>query len=120
MRVGLVCPYAWDVPGGVRTHVADLALTLAELGHDVSVLAPAEDPRSLPTWVVDGGRPVALPYNGSVAKVTLGFGTTRRIRSWIREGEVGVLHGAAPVARGLSLIARWARSGARVGSWHCS
>ena len=25
MKVGLVCPYSWDVPGGVRSHVADLA-----------------------------------------------------------------------------------------------
>jgi len=120
VRIGLVCPYAWDVPGGVRTHVSDLALTLAEGGHEVSVLAPAEDPSALPSWVVDGGRPVALPYNGSVAKVTLGFRTTRRIRSWIREGAFDVLHVHEPVAPGLSLIALWAANGPMVGTWHSS
>ena len=26
MRVGLVCPYTWDVPGGVQAHVRDLGL----------------------------------------------------------------------------------------------
>ncbi len=44
MKVGLVCPYSWDVPGGVRSHVADLAMTLGDHGHDVSVLAPVDDP----------------------------------------------------------------------------
>lgn len=120
MRVGLVCPYAWDVPGGVRSHVSDLAVTLAERGHEVSVLAPAEDPDLLPSWVVDGGRPVSVPYNGSVAKVTFGFRTTRRIRSWIREGEFDVLHVHEPVAPGLSLIALWAANGPIVGTWHSS
>ena len=24
MRVGLVCPYAWDSPGGVAAHIEDL------------------------------------------------------------------------------------------------
>jgi len=25
MRIGLVCPYTWEVPGGVREHVSGLA-----------------------------------------------------------------------------------------------
>ena len=50
MRVGLVCPYSWDVPGGVRSHVADLAVALQDHGHDISVLAPVEDPADLPPW----------------------------------------------------------------------
>lgn len=120
MRIGLVCPYAWDVPGGVRSHVSDLALTLQERGHQVSVLAPADDPGDLPAWVVDGGRPVSVPYNGSVAKVTFGLKTTRRVRTWIRDGEFDVLHVHEPVAPGLSLIALWAADGPLVGTWHSS
>ena len=42
MRIGLVCPYQWDVPGGVQYHVRDLARTLRDLGHYVEVLTPAE------------------------------------------------------------------------------
>ena len=40
MRIGLVCPYQWDVPGGVQYHVRDLARTLRGLGHHVEVLTP--------------------------------------------------------------------------------
>ena len=28
MRVGLVCPYAWDTPGGVAAHIDDLRTAL--------------------------------------------------------------------------------------------
>ena len=44
MRVGIVCPYTWDVPGGVQAHVRDLSETLIGLGHEVSVLTPVDDP----------------------------------------------------------------------------
>ena len=47
MRIGLVCPYQWDVPGGVQYHVRDLARTLRGLGHHVEVLTPAEHEESL-------------------------------------------------------------------------
>jgi phosphatidylinositol alpha-mannosyltransferase len=32
MKVGLVCPYSWDVPGGVQEHIRDLAEALMDLG----------------------------------------------------------------------------------------
>ena len=32
MRIGLVCPYQWDVPGGVQYHVRDLARDAARPG----------------------------------------------------------------------------------------
>ena len=47
MRIGLVCPYQWDVPGGVQYHVRDLAETLRGMGHHVEVLTPAEREESL-------------------------------------------------------------------------
>jgi len=42
VRVGIVCPYTWDVPGGVQAHVRDLADSLLALGHEVSVLTPVQ------------------------------------------------------------------------------
>ena len=84
MKIGLVCPYTWDTPGGVRSHVADLALTLQEHGHTVSVLAPVDDPSLLPPWVVDGGRAVAVPYNGAVARMNFGIKAANSVRRWVR------------------------------------
>lgn len=52
MRIGIVCPYSWDVPGGVQFHIRDLAEYFIRLGHEVSVLAPADDDTPLPPYVV--------------------------------------------------------------------
>ena len=73
MKIGIVCPYAWDVPGGVQFHVRDLAAHLIALGHEVSVLAPADDDTPVPPYVVVAGRAVPVPYNGSVARLNFGF-----------------------------------------------
>jgi phosphatidylinositol alpha-mannosyltransferase len=120
MKVGLVCPYSWDVPGGVRSHVADLAVALSDHGHDVSVLAPVDDPADLPSWVADGGRPIAIRYNGSVARLSFGVKATRRVRAWIREGDFDVLHVHEPVAPSLSILALWVARGPIVATWHSS
>ena len=120
MKIGIVCPYSWDAPGGVRSHVADLALALMGHGHEVSVLAPVDDGIDLPEWVVNGGRPVAVPYNGSVARVNFGFGATRAVRRWIQEGDFDVLHVHEPVAPGLSMLACWVARGPMVATWHSS
>jgi len=61
MKVGIVCPYSWDVPGGVQFHVRDLAEVLTSRGYDVSVLAPADDDTPLPPYVVPAGRAVPVP-----------------------------------------------------------
>lgn len=120
MRIGLVCPYAWDVPGGVRSHVSDLAVTLRSRGHHVDVLAPAEDDVDLPEWVTDGGRPVAVPYNGSVARLSFGVKATRRVRAWIRQGDFDIVHIHEPLAPSLSVLTCWAARGPLVATWHSS
>lgn len=120
LRIGLVCPYAWDVPGGVRSHVSDLAITLRSRGHFVDVLAPVEEDEALPEWVTDGGRPVAVPYNGSVARLSFGVKATRHVRSWIRQGDFDIVHIHEPLAPSLSLLTCWAARGPLVATWHSS
>ena len=43
IKIGMVCPYGWDTPGGVQSHMRDLAEYLIGEGHFVSVLAPISD-----------------------------------------------------------------------------
>lgn len=120
MRIGIVCPYAWDVPGGVQVHVRDLAETLIARGHEVSVLTPVDDPDTLPPYAQDGGRPRAVPYNGSVARLTFGVRATQRVRRWIREGDFDVVHVHEPLAPSLSALACWAARGPIVATVHSS
>ena len=120
MRIGIVCPYAWDVPGGVQFHVRDLAEHLIRLGHQVSVLTPSDDDTPLPPYVVSAGRAVPVPYNGSVARLTFGFLSASRVRRWLREGGFEVLHIHEPVTPSLSILACWAATGPIVATFHTS
>lgn len=120
LKVGIVCPYAWDSPGGVQFHIRDLRDALEREGHSVSVLAPAEDEDDLPDYVVSTGKPVAVRYNGSVARLNLGIRSTRRLREWIRTGDFDVMHVHEPISPGISAVAIWAAQGPIVATWHSS
>ncbi|WP_171170248.1 glycosyltransferase family 4 protein [Streptomyces sp. I05A-00742] len=120
MRIGIVCPYSWDVPGGVQFHIRDLAEHLIRLGHEVSVLAPADDETPLPPFVVSAGRAVPVPYNGSVARLNFGFLSAARVRRWLHEGDFDVIHIHEPTSPSLGLLACWAAQGPIVATFHTS
>ncbi|WP_030616100.1 glycosyltransferase family 4 protein [Streptomyces sclerotialus] len=120
MRIGIVCPYSWDVPGGVQFHIRDLAEHLIRLGHEVSVLAPADDETPLPPYVVSAGRAVPVPYNGSVARLNFGFLSAARVRRWLHDGAFEVIHIHEPASPSLGLLACWAAQGPIVATFHTS
>jgi phosphatidylinositol alpha-mannosyltransferase len=118
MRIGIVCPYSLDVPGGVQLHVRDLAETLIGMGHQVSVLAPADEEAQLAPYVVPAGKAMAVPYNGSVARLNFGLRSAARVRRWLRKGDFEVLHVHEPMAPSISLLAVMAYSGPVVATFH--
>ncbi len=120
MRIGMVCPYAWDVPGGVRSHVADLTAELRQRGHYVDILAPVDDDSRVAHEVTNGGKPVAVRYNGSIARLNFGLRATRQARKWIQEGDFDLIHVHEPMAPGLSLLSIWVADGPIVATWHSS
>lgn len=120
LRIGMVSPYGWDLPGGVQAHIQDLAKYCMAQGHEVSVMAPAVDESVLPDWVVSSGRPIAIPYNGAVARVAFGPVANRRVRKWINDGQFDLLHLHEPAIPSLSLLACWAAEGPLVGTFHVS
>ena len=120
LRIGIVCPYGWDTPGGVQSHVRDLAEYLISKGHYVSVLAPVIDEESVPEYVTSAGKPIAIPYNGAVARVLFGPIAFARVRQWISNGNFDLLHLHEPAIPSLSLLACWAAEGPMVGTFHAA
>ena len=121
MRIGIVCPYSWDIPGGVQAHVRDLAEALLDLGHVVSVLAPGDDDTpDLPRYVVTAGRAVRIPYNGSVARLQFGLVSATRVRRWLRDGDFDVVHVHEPAPPSLSLLACMIHDGPLVATFHAA
>jgi phosphatidyl-myo-inositol alpha-mannosyltransferase len=120
LKIGIVCPYGWDAPGGVQAHIADLREYLVEKGHQVSVLAPTADEDALPEWVVNAGKPLSIPYNGAVARVLFGPVAFAKVKQWISDNEFDLLHLHEPAIPSISLLACWAAEGAMVGTFHAS
>lgn len=121
IRIGMVCPYGWDTPGGVQTHIRDLTEHLLEEGHYVSVLAPiSDDSATHQEYVVNAGKPISIPVNGSVAKVLFGPIASSRAKQWIANGDFDLLHLHEPAIPSLSLLACSAAEGPLVGTFHVS
>ncbi|ORA78431.1 alpha-(1-2)-phosphatidylinositol mannosyltransferase [Mycolicibacter kumamotonensis] len=120
MRIGMVCPYSFDVPGGVQAHVLQLAEVLRARGHEVSVLAPASPHVELPDYVVSAGKALAIPYNGSVARLQFSPAAHRKVKKWLMRAEFDVLHLHEPNAPSLSMLALNVAEGPIVATFHTS
>lgn len=120
MRVGIVCPYSFDVPGGVQAHVVGLARELLSRGHTVSVLAPASSEVDLPPFVERAGKAFSVPCNGSVARIRFGPVAYARVRRWLTDGDFDVVHVHEPVVPSLSLMTLMAAEQPVVGTFHLS
>ena len=118
LRIGIVCPYSFDVPGGVQFHVRDLAEALIARGHTVSVLAPADDDTPIPAYMTSAGRSIPVRYNGAVARMTFGPVTAGRVRRWLAAGEFDILHLHEPVTPSLGMLALWIADGPIVATFH--
>ncbi|GGL23383.1 GDP-mannose-dependent alpha-(1-2)-phosphatidylinositol mannosyltransferase [Phycicoccus endophyticus] len=116
----MVCPYSFDVPGGVQFHVRDLAEVFLAQGHEVSVLAPADDDADLPPYLTSCGRAVPVRYNGSVARLTFGPVTSARVARWLEGGRFDIVHLHEPVTPSVSLMALWAAEDPVVATFHTS
>jgi phosphatidylinositol alpha-mannosyltransferase len=117
MKVGIVCPYDWSYPGGVRTHIIGLCRALEGLGHSTVVIAPATHPEE---GIFRAGGSFGIPMNGSVARVCFTPGAASRIRSRLAEGDIDVLHVHEPVIPSLSLLALMRSDLPAVGTFHAS
>ncbi len=123
MRIAIVCPYAWDRPGGVQSHVRSLAPALARRGHEVTVIAPLSGPEPLgseeyATQFV--GRSLSVPANGSVAPVAFGPRVAAQVRDALALLEPDVVQAHEPLIPSLSLLALGASDAPVVGTFHAA
>jgi phosphatidyl-myo-inositol alpha-mannosyltransferase len=104
VRVALVCPYAWDEPGGVQVQVRGLGERLRARGHEVLALAPARA-RPAEPWVVRAGVPLSLPYGRTRAPISPWPATRRRVRTALEAFAPDVVHVHEPFAPSASAFA---------------
>lgn len=100
MKIALVSPYDWAVPGGVNRHVFNLSQQFLRRGHEVTVVAPAskrtgEEP---PYLHVIGHSAVGLPVSGSVANVSLSYDLSSRVKKLLAREQFDIVHMHEPFA----------------------
>jgi phosphatidyl-myo-inositol alpha-mannosyltransferase len=130
MRIALVCPYAWDRPGGVQSHVRSLAPALVGAGHEVAVVAPfsrhANDDDASGNSEHSGyevtrvGRTIAVPANGSVAPISFGPRAAKKTKDALVSFSPDVVHVHEPLIPSVSLLAIRAEVAPVVGTFHAA
>jgi phosphatidylinositol alpha-mannosyltransferase len=119
VKILLVCPYDWEAPGGVQVHVRQLAAELRTRGHRTTILAPGSRP-SEDAGVRIVGRPVRVPYRGTVAPISFSPGAWRRIRSAMRSFDPDLIHAHEPLTPSTSMLAVLAAEAPVVATFHAS
>ncbi|MDQ3873989.1 MAG: glycosyltransferase family 4 protein [Actinomycetota bacterium] len=117
LRIALVCPYSWSVPGGVQTHVSGLARALRAGGLQVDILAPADGPFHEP-GLVPLGRSVGIPDNGAVTRIALSPASVVRAARRVRSSRYDLVHLHEPVLPTASFTALHAAAVPVVGTFH--
>ncbi len=94
MRIALVSPYDWAVPGGVNSHVTNLGHQFMRRGHEVMIVAPAskQTGREPPYVRIIGHSSIGLPASGSVANVSISFNLGSRVRHLLAKESFDVVH----------------------------
>src|SRR5688572_15758326 len=121
MRIIQVCPYAWNAPGGVQSHVADLARELRMRGHDVLVIATS-DPRRRDVPPQDDlqllGTCTRVAINGSVSPICLQPSAWLAVRRAVRAFAPDVVHVHEPLIPSLAMPAIWSSPSPVVATFH--
>jgi len=122
MKIGLVSPYDWSYPGGVRDHVWQLANEFIRMGHDVRIMAPASGPKGKLTekYIYKMGWTTPIPINGSIARIMLDPSLALRVRRVLQREHFDIVHVHEPLVPGLSqAVLRCSRT-ITVGTFHAS
>jgi phosphatidyl-myo-inositol alpha-mannosyltransferase len=125
VRIGLVSPYSWSVPGGVNDHIANLAAKLEARGHETRIIAPWGNllhthTGTLPPNFVRAGSAVGFPSNGSKAYVNTSFRMLFRMDKILRSLDLDLVHAHEPCTPSVARAATIAADVPVVGTFHAA
>jgi phosphatidylinositol alpha-mannosyltransferase len=123
VKVGLVSPYDWSYPGGVKDHITHLAAELRTRGHSVRILTPATGPeaRQVEYGIYRLGWTAPLRMNGSIARIAVTPDVYGRIRALLQREQFDILHLHEPLASTLPLTvlhSAAASNAVHIGTFH--
>ena len=120
MKIALVSPYDWTVPGGVNSHCTQLRAEFVERGHQVRIIAPASRPVHQQDVITIGKRPVSVPASGSVARVSLSLTLGAPVRNLLADEQFDIVHVHEPFMPVLPIHFLRYSTAVNVGTFHAS
>jgi len=119
VKIGLVTPYVYPLPGGVNEHVRFLYENLRLSGHDVRILTSSHGlQRSSEGDVIRIGKGFSVPSNGSVGTITLSPRFVGQVREVLDRERFDVLHFHEPFVPFLSLVVLGQSSSVNIATFH--
>jgi phosphatidyl-myo-inositol alpha-mannosyltransferase len=105
VKIGLVTPYVYPLPGGVNAHVRFLYENLRQCGHDVRIITSSHGlQRSSEGDVIRVGKGFSMPSNGSVGTITLSPRFPSQVAAILERERFDLLHFHEPFVPFLSLV----------------
>ncbi len=117
MRIGLVCPYSLNLPGGVQGQVIALGRALRAGGIDARVLGPCDGPPP-DASVTPLGKSVPLAANGSMAPIAPDPSCALRTIRALRDENFDVVHLHEPLVPGPTMTALVFTEAPTIGTFH--
>ena len=119
MKIGLVTPYVYPLPGGVNQHVRYLYENLRLRGHDVRIITSSHGlQRASEGDVIRIGKGFSVPANGSVGTITLSPRYLSQVRDVLAREQFDVLHFHEPFVPFLSLIVLRLSTSVNIATFH--
>ena len=119
MKIGLVTPYVYPVPGGVNQHVRFLYENLRLRGHDVRIITSSHGlQRSSEGDIIRIGKGFSVPSNGSVGTITLSPRYVSQVQRVLDQEHFDLLHFHEPFVPFLSLVVLRESQSVNVGTFH--
>ncbi|MFL5680741.1 MAG: glycosyltransferase family 4 protein [Chloroflexota bacterium] len=119
MKIGLVSPYVYPLPGGVTEHVRYLYENLRLRGHDVRIITSSHGlQRSSEGDVIRVGKGFSMPANGSVGTVTLSPRYPSQVKQMLERERFDLLHFHEPFVPFLSLVLLRESTSVNIATFH--
>jgi phosphatidylinositol alpha-mannosyltransferase len=119
MKIGIVTPYAYPMPGGVNDHVGSLYRVLRSRGHDVRIITSSHGLQKASEGdIIRVGKGFSVPFNGSMGTITLSPTYLAQMRTILERERFDVLHYHEPFVPFLSLVTLTLSTSVNVGTFH--
>jgi phosphatidylinositol alpha-mannosyltransferase len=119
MKIGIVTPYAYPMPGGVNDHVGSLYRVLRARGHDVRIITSSHGLQKASEGdIIRVGKGFSVPFNGSMGTITLSPTYLAQMRAILDRERFDVLHYHEPFVPFLSLVTLTLSTSVNVGTFH--